>query len=108
MDEAAVAIDVQPVLRRRRRRAGQADPAQAEPALSEAGLYEATYVPRLTGGFRATAVVTNAVGAEVGRAEAGWSADLGRRGVPLPGAQRGAAARKSRVGPAAGWSPPRT
>jgi hypothetical protein len=77
MDEAAVAIDVQPVSF-----AGAAGALakpirlQAEPALSEAGLYEATYVPRLTGGFRATAVVTNAVGAEVGRAEAGWSADL--------------------------------
>ena len=34
------------------------------------------YVPRNTGGYRATASVTNAVGAYVGQAEAGWSADL--------------------------------
>src|SRR5438045_6022989 len=29
-----------------------------------------------SGGYRATAVVSNGVGAEVGRAEAGWSTDL--------------------------------
>lgn len=48
----------------------------AEPAPGEPGLYLATYVPRMAGGFLATAHVTNAVGAEVGRAEAGWSSDL--------------------------------
>lgn len=47
----------------------------AEPALSEAGLYQATYIPRQSGGYRAEAVVTNAVGAEVGRVETGWSSD---------------------------------
>ena len=48
----------------------------AEPALSEPGLYQATYVPRETGGYKVEAMVTNNVGAEVGRAEAGWSNDL--------------------------------
>jgi hypothetical protein len=48
----------------------------AEPALSEAGLYQATYIPRDTGGYKADAVVTNSAGAEVGRAEVGWTADL--------------------------------
>lgn len=47
----------------------------AEPALTEAGLYEAMYVPRVTGGYLAEAVVTDADGVEVGRAQAGWSAD---------------------------------
>ncbi len=47
----------------------------AEPALTEAGLYEATYVPRETGGYAAEAVVTDSFGMEVGRAEAGWSSD---------------------------------
>jgi hypothetical protein len=77
LDEAAVAIEVQPVLFDGAAGA-LAEPIRlmAEPALSEPGLYQATYVPRLTGGYRATAIVTNAVGAEVGRAEAGWSADL--------------------------------
>jgi hypothetical protein len=48
----------------------------AEPADNEAGLYQLTYVPRTTGGYKATASVTNSVGEEVGRAEAGWSTDL--------------------------------
>lgn len=48
---------------------------RAEPGSSEPGLYTATYLPRLTGGFRATACVTNEVGAEIGRDEAGWSSD---------------------------------
>jgi len=47
----------------------------AEPALTEAGLYEAAYVPRATGGYRAEAVVTDADGVEVGRAQTGWSSD---------------------------------
>jgi uncharacterized membrane protein len=47
----------------------------AEPALTEAGRYEAMYVPRLAGGYLAEAVVTDADGVEVGRAQAGWSAD---------------------------------
>jgi uncharacterized membrane protein len=47
----------------------------AEPALNEAGLYQATYVPRETGGYQAEAVVTDASGVEVGRAAAGWTSD---------------------------------
>lgn len=79
LDNAAVSVSVEPVL-------FDAAPAgagggtlrlQAEPSLSEPGLYETTYVPRLTGGFKATASVTNSTGGEVGRAEAGWSTDLG-------------------------------
>ena len=42
----------------------------------EPGLYEATYVPRLTAGFHATATVTNTLGVPAGLAEAGWSTDL--------------------------------
>jgi hypothetical protein len=47
----------------------------AEPALNESGLYQAAFVPRETGGYYAETTVTNAVGAEVGRAEAGWTSD---------------------------------
>lgn len=47
----------------------------AEASSSEAGLYEATYIPRQTGGYLADAVVTDAGGVEVGRAESGWTAD---------------------------------
>ncbi|MBI2925605.1 MAG: hypothetical protein HYY24_07870 [Verrucomicrobia bacterium] len=47
----------------------------AEPALNEAGLYQATFIPRETGAYLAEAVVTDANGVEVGRAEAGWTAN---------------------------------
>jgi uncharacterized membrane protein len=47
----------------------------AEPSSTEPGLYEATYVPRETGGYFAEAVVTDVSGVEVGRAQAGWTAD---------------------------------
>ncbi|MDB6067516.1 MAG: hypothetical protein JWR26_3724 [Pedosphaera sp.] len=47
----------------------------AEPAANEAGLYEATYIPRETGGYLAEAVVSDSMGAEVGHAEAAWTAD---------------------------------
>ncbi len=77
LDNAGVTVEIQPVL---------ADPTAGaatnalrlpgEPSVKEAGLYEATYVPRVTGGYRETAFVTNSMGAEVGRAEAGWSTDL--------------------------------
>ncbi|HXT40590.1 MAG TPA: hypothetical protein VN887_11290, partial [Candidatus Angelobacter sp.] len=47
----------------------------AEPSSTEPGVYEATYVPRETGGYLADAAVTDAAGIEVGRAQAGWTAD---------------------------------
>jgi len=82
LDNASVTVTVRPI--------GQASPGaeksgaaaissliqlNAEPALNEPGLYEAVYVPRDTGGYYAEATVTNSVGAEVGRAEAGWTSD---------------------------------
>lgn len=48
----------------------------AEPSPRESGSYEAVYVAREAGGYRATVTVTNATGEAVGRAEAGWSSDL--------------------------------
>jgi hypothetical protein len=85
MDNVAVALDVRTVTNGVHRAAGAASGRldfqtnsvrlTAEPALTEAGLYEATYVPRETGGYLAEAVVTDSAGAEVGRAEAGWTAD---------------------------------
>jgi uncharacterized membrane protein len=47
----------------------------AEPAAAQAGVYETIYVPRDTGGYDAEAVVTDATGMEVGRAESGWTSD---------------------------------
>jgi predicted RNA-binding Zn ribbon-like protein len=49
---------------------------EAEPALSEPGLFQASYVPRQTGGYKVTATVKNAAGADLGRGETGWSTDL--------------------------------
>jgi hypothetical protein len=47
----------------------------ADPSATEAGLYEGIYVPRVTGGYLAQAIVTDSTGAELGRMEAGWTAD---------------------------------
>jgi uncharacterized membrane protein len=77
LDNASVSVEIQPVM-------GDAAPGantnslrlQAEPSVNEPGLYQAVYVPRATGGYKATAYVTNAVGAEAGRDDAGWSTDL--------------------------------
>lgn len=77
LDDATVTVGVEPVTFGAETGAAAA-PIRliAEASPTEAGLYQASYVPRLTGGYKATAVVTNTVGAEVGRAEAGWSTDL--------------------------------
>ncbi len=48
----------------------------AEPSSQEPGLYEASFIPRLTAGFKATATVTNALGAPNGFATTGWASDL--------------------------------
>lgn len=77
LDDATIALDVEPVTFPEAADAASARVRlQMEASPTEAGLYEASYVPRQTGGFKATAVVTNAAGAEVGRAEGGWSTDL--------------------------------
>ncbi len=47
----------------------------AEPALSEAGLYQATYIPRETGAYKAEATAVDATGLTVGHAEVGWTSD---------------------------------
>jgi len=77
VDNAGVSVVVEPVLYEAAPGAvTNALRLTAEPALNEAGLYQLTYVPRVTGGFKATAFATNAAGAEEGRAQAGWSTDL--------------------------------
>ncbi len=77
LDNASVSLEVKPVM---------TEPAagaqtnsirlQVEPSSTEPGLYQATFVPRFTGGYQSAAVVTNTDGVEVGRAFAGWSTDL--------------------------------
>ena len=74
LDNATVMLNVQPLF------GGVSNaPAirlPAGPSTSEPGLYTATYVPRETGGYHVEAVATNNVGAEAGRAVAGWTTDL--------------------------------
>jgi uncharacterized membrane protein len=77
LDNASVTVEIEPVM-------GDASAGaktnslrlQAEPSVNEPGLYQAVYVPRVTGGYKATAYVTNSVGAEAGRDDSGWSTDL--------------------------------
>jgi uncharacterized membrane protein len=90
LDNATVRLTVRPVdpAARPSQPPGPADPSRAsgaaqtssvrlnaEPSLQEAGMYEATYVPRETGGYEAEVVVTDPNGLEVGRAVAGWTSD---------------------------------
>ena len=76
LDDATVSLEIEPVMSEAGSATTNALRLRAEPSLTEAGVYEATYVPRNTGGCRATARVVNAMGAEIGQAEAGWSTDL--------------------------------
>lgn len=77
LDDAIVTVTVEPVLFEGAA-AGAVAPIrlEAEPALSEPGLFEATYVPRQTGGYKATAQVKDHAGVDLGSAAAGWSTDL--------------------------------
>lgn len=47
----------------------------AEPSIREPGLYEATYIPRVAGGYHLEVEVTDANGLVVAREEAGWTND---------------------------------
>jgi hypothetical protein len=77
LDDANVSLTVQPVMLETA--AGPETNSirlTVEPSSSEPGLYQTTYFPRATGGYQATAWVTNSAGVEVGHATAGWSVDL--------------------------------
>lgn len=77
VDDASVTVEIEPVIFDGTAGAtGAPLKLEAEPALSEPGLYQATYVPRQTGGYKAVATVKNHTGADLGRAETGWSTDL--------------------------------
>ena len=77
VDDAAVMVDIEPVVFEGTGGAAATSiKLEAEPALTEPGLYQITYVPRQTGGYRAVASVKNHAGADLGRAETGWSTDL--------------------------------
>jgi hypothetical protein len=74
VDDATVVVNIEPV--GFDGTAGATVRLEAEPALSEPGLYQVSYVPRQTGGYKAIASVKNNAGADLGRSEAGWSTDL--------------------------------
>ena len=67
-DNAAVTVRVTPP-------DGKAVELTAEPAAARSGRYEALYVPRQPGAYRAEVVAAAADGSEVGRAQAGWASD---------------------------------
>ncbi len=71
LDNATVTLNVRPV------GAGATNLVRltAEASLTQAGVYEATYVPRDTGGYHVEAVAVDASGMESGRAETGWTSD---------------------------------
>jgi hypothetical protein len=70
LENAAVTLKVQPL--------GAPEPVTlaAETSATEPGLYETTYVPRASGGFRVEAVVANESGALLGTTATGWTTDL--------------------------------
>jgi hypothetical protein len=47
----------------------------ADPLTEASGQYQASYVPRLPGGYRATVTANAADGREIGRRETGWAAE---------------------------------
>ncbi len=51
----------------------------AEPVLSDSGLFQTVYMPRVSGGYLASATVTDAQGVVQGQAQLGWAADLEAR-----------------------------
>ena len=48
----------------------------ADPSSSEPGLYEASYVPRESGGYRVEATVAGDAGQAIGSGATGWTSDL--------------------------------
>ena len=69
MDGVSVAVEV-------RDPQGEKVRLTAEPVLTEAGLFEAAYIPRLSGGYYAAVAVADAEAIQLGTAETGWAVDL--------------------------------
>jgi uncharacterized membrane protein len=76
LDDATVSLEIEPVLSDANNASTNLLRLRAEPSGAAAGVYESSYVPHHTGGYRVKAQVVNAMGAEAGQAEAGWSSDL--------------------------------
>jgi uncharacterized membrane protein len=74
LDNATVAIEVEAVGGNTTNAPGPVR-FNAEPVAAEAGVYRTRFTGREVSGYVASAVVTDAAGAEVGRAQAGWTSD---------------------------------
>lgn len=72
MDDASVAVEVQEP-------DGRRVSLTASPAPGESGLFEAVYVPRVSGGYMANATATDTAKAAAGDAQVGWTVDLEAR-----------------------------
>jgi uncharacterized membrane protein len=72
LDNVSVAIEV-------RQPGGQSVRLTTNPAANETGLFEATYVPRTSGGYFAQAEIVDAAGNKIGNTETGWAVDLEAR-----------------------------
>ena len=70
VENAGVTLKVQAVV------GGAPIMLQAAASAEEPGLYEASYIPRESGGYRVDAAVANETGAALGTAAAGWTTDL--------------------------------
>jgi len=70
VENAAVTLKVQPVS------GGEPITLRADPSAEDPGLYEASYIPRESGGYRVDASVAGESGATIGAAAAGWTTDL--------------------------------
>jgi hypothetical protein len=71
LDNALVAVEI-------KKPDGGTTTLSAAPSEEEPGVYQARYVPRSTGAYRAEVSVEAADGSDVGTAAAGWTADPAR------------------------------
>jgi hypothetical protein len=72
LDNVSLAVEVQEA-------EGSTVRPAAAPVPTESGVFEATYVPRRSGGYRAKTAVRDAAGSLLGEAHTGWAVDLEAR-----------------------------
>jgi hypothetical protein len=72
LDNVSLAVEVQEA-------EGSTVQPVAAPVPTESGVFEATYVPRRSGGYRAKTAVRDTAGILLGEAQTGWAADLEAR-----------------------------
>jgi uncharacterized membrane protein len=75
LDNASITLEVVPVSQGAAATEVRPIRLRAEPSLSEAGLHEVDFIPRESGPYQVTALITNAAGVGIHRVESGWVAD---------------------------------